>query len=380
MFVANPEVLRCQSYQSRGMAEPSELSFPDGTWTHTDPVTAGIDPNRLDDVVAYAREHPSTVPRDFSNHEEVFGETVGPLPDEHGDPSGLVLHKGEIITEWGDLDSTELCFSVSKSVLSLVAGVAYDRGLIERVDDPVGDYVDDGGFDDPHNAAITWRHLLQNTSEWGGTLFGKHDRDDRRKKLNRELAEPGTFWEYNDVRVNRLALSLMRLFERELPAVLNEALMEPMGASSNWDWYGYETATVDVNGEELQSVSGGGHWGGGVHATGYDLARLGLLALARGQWDGRRLLSEEWFAHSLAPCRINHEYGFMWWLNTEQDLWPHLPAESFAALGYGSNIVWIDPTRDLVAVVRWFNTGDDNENRLDELGHRLTAAIDHGSH
>lgn len=360
------------------MTGPSDLSFPGETWTRTDPSTVGIDPDRLDDAVAYAREHESTVPRDFANHEEYFGETVGPLPDERGGPSGLVLHGGEIVAEWGDLDSTELCFSVSKSVLSLVAGVAYDRGLIERIDDPVGEYVDDGGFDDPHNAAITWRHLLQNTSEWGGTLFGKSDRDDRREKLNRELAEPGTFWEYNDVRVNRLSLSLLRLFGRELPDVLDEALMEPMDASDDWAWYGYETSTVEIDGEELTSVSGGGHWGGGVHATGYDLARIGLLALARGHWDGQRLLSEEWFRHSLEPCRINYEYGFMWWLNTEYDLWPRLPAESYAALGYGSNVVWVDPTRDLVAVVRWFDRGGEEENHLDELCHRLTTAVDRG--
>lgn len=360
------------------MTDPSELSFPDATWAHTEPAAAGLDADGVADAVSVAETHESAVPRDFDDHEERFGETVGPLPDERGDPSGLVLYRGELVAEWGDLDSSELCFSVSKSVLSLVAGVAYDRGLIESVDDPVGESVDDGGFDDPHNARITWRHLLQNTSEWHGTLFGKSDRHDRRADLNRELREPGTYWEYNDVRVNRLSLSLLRLFGRELPAVLEEAIMDPIGASDEWSWYGYETSVVEEGGEGLTSVSGGGHWGGGVHATGYDLARLGLLALARGEWDGERVLSRDWLRQSLAPCPVNHEYGFMWWLNTEQDLWPRLPAESFAAMGYGANVVWVDPTRELVAVLRWFDRGGDDATNLDEFCHRIRQAVDEG--
>lgn len=353
--------------------EVCPVRFPEDAWTERAPAAAGIDPDGLADAVAYAEAHESTVPRDFGNHEEIFGERAGPLPDERGSPNGLVVHEGAVVAEWGDTTAVDLSFSVTKSVLSLCAGVAYDEGLIDDVDDRVADYVDDGGFEGEHNGQITWRHLLQNTSEWGGTLFGKRDRDDRREGLNRELEPPGTFYEYNDVRVNRLSLSLLRLFGRELPDVFHEAVMDPIGATDEWAWYGYEDSVVEVDGERLRSVSGGGHWGGGFHVSSRDLARIGHLALNRGAWDGERVLSEAWFRHSLEPCRVNHEYGFMWWLNTERDLWPRAPADSFAALGYGSNVVWVDPGRDLVAVLRWFDRGEDH---LDEFVHRLTTAVD----
>lgn len=361
------------------LIEVDFVHFPDEQWSNKDSRTADIDAEKLDQAVAYAAENESTIPKDFSNHEERFGERVGPLPDERGTPNGLILHEGEIIGEWGDTSAVDLAFSVTKSFISVCAGLAYDRNLIKDLDDRVSEYIDDGGFEDPHNQSITWRHLLQNTSEWKGTLFGKRDRQDRRGGINRELEQPGTFFEYNDVRVNRLSLSLLQLFERELPDILRTELMDPIGASDTWEWYGYENSYVDVAGDRLQSVSGGGHWGGGLHIDTYDLARFGLLALNSGTWDGSQILSEEWFRNSLEPCRVHHEYGFMWWLNTEQDLWERAPPTSFAALGYGSNIIWVDPTRDIVAVIRWFGDRSDQYEMMDELFHRIVTAVDSGA-
>lgn len=360
------------------LLEVSFVYFPDEHWSRKEPAEADIDTEQLNAAVEYATENESTIPEDFSNHEERFGKRVGPLPDERGDPNGLILHNGEIIAEWGNPSAVDLTFSVTKSFISVCAGLAYDRGLIESVDDPVTDYINDEGFEDPHNQIITWRHFLQNTSEWKGTLFGKRDRQDRRQGINRELEKPGTFFEYNDVRVNRLSLSLLRLLNKELPDVLKSELMDPIGASDTWEWHGYENSYVDVDGTQLQSVSGGGHWGGGLHINTYDLARFGLLALNYGTWDGTQILSDEWFRKSLEPCRVNHEYGFMWWLNTENDLWERAPPNSFAALGYGSNIVWVDPTRDLVAVVRWFGDRSEQYEMMDELFHRIGSAIDSG--
>ena len=67
-----------------------------------------------------------------------------------------------------------MTFSITKSFLSTVAGLAWDRGLIRDVQDRVKDYVDDGGFDSPHNAQITWDHFLRQTNEWEGILWDKH--------------------------------------------------------------------------------------------------------------------------------------------------------------------------------------------------------------
>ncbi len=164
-----------------------------------------------------------------------------------------------------------MTFSVSKSFLSTTAGLALDADLIADVQDPVKDYVMDGKFDSEHNAKITWHHLLNQTSDWSGTLWDRPDWGDRPPKdatwdnlKQRKLNEPGTHYKYNDVRVNLLAYSLLQVWRIPLPVILREKIMDPIGASPTWRWHGYENSWVLVDGLKMQSVSGGGHWGGGM--------------------------------------------------------------------------------------------------------------------
>ena len=147
----------------------------------------------LDDAVRYAMEHETPWPRDLRAHLEAGffepapnNEILGPIRPRGG-PNGLILHHGSVIAQWGDTRQVDFTFSVAKSYLSLLAGIAVADGLIAGLDEPVGRTVHDGGFAGPHNGAITWRHLLQQTSEWEGTLFGKSDVIDR----NRNLAAEG---------------------------------------------------------------------------------------------------------------------------------------------------------------------------------------------
>ncbi|MCV4860463.1 hypothetical protein OFB63_30920, partial [Escherichia coli] len=67
--------------------------------------------------------------------------------------------------------------------------------------------------------------------------------------------------------------------------------MDPIGASNTWRWTGYRNAWIVLNGQPVQSVSGGGHWGGGMFINAYDMARFGLLTLHKGNWNGKQLLS-----------------------------------------------------------------------------------------
>jgi len=225
----------------------------------------------------------------------------------------------------------------------------------------------DDGFDSPQNRGITWRHLLQQTSEWQGTLWDKpdsidHDRDVGQSELGgavkgrpRALRPPGSHWEYNDVRVNRLSLSLLRLFRRPLAAVLQDAVMGPIGASATWQWQPYRNSWVDVDGVRMPSVPGGSHWGGGLWMGSRDHARFGLLMLRGGDWQGQKLLSESWITEMRRPCPVNARYGMLWWLNTGGIAMPFAPASSYSARGAGSNVIWIDPEHDLVVVVRWID-------------------------
>ncbi|WP_205123496.1 serine hydrolase domain-containing protein [Marimonas lutisalis] len=199
-----------------------------------------------------------------------------------------------------------MTFSVSKSYLALCAGIAVDEGLIPDIHAPVRELVHDGGFDSDKNRDITWVQLLQLTSEWEGTLWDKPDWIDHNRNLTakpgaasekgtkRTMQAPGTYWEYNDVRVNRLAPALLRVLKRPLPEVLKERIMDPIGASDTWQWHGYENSWVEIEGVRMQSVSGGAHWGGGLWISTLDHARVGQLMLNKGAWGDRRILSENW--------------------------------------------------------------------------------------
>jgi CubicO group peptidase (beta-lactamase class C family) len=279
----------------------------------------------------------------------------------------VILRNGFIVAEWGEPGRVDMTFSVTKSFLSAVAGIAYDRTIIRDVHDPVGKYVQDGGFDSPHNAQITWHQLLNMTSEWEGTLWGKPDWADRPvgergEYHKRELKKPGTRWKYNDVRVNRLALSLLRVMREPLPKILRERLMDPIGASRTWEWHGYENSWVKIDGVNVQSISGGGHWGGGMFINAYDMARFGLLCLRNGNWNGNRILSEEWIRLSSTPTDLQPTYGYMnWFLNTNRELLTAAPESTYFHAGAGDNLIIIIPDYNLVVVVRWLNRTNRNE-------------------
>ena len=343
---------------------------PHPTWDRREPAAAGCDAAALHEAAQFALAHETPWSRDLGvmvasnfGEEPPWNEALGPVRPRGG-PNGLVLRQGRIVAEWGDTLQVDMTFSVAKSYLSIIAGLALDRGLIGDLDDQVCRTVDDGGFAPPHNDKITWRHLLQQTSEWEGELWGKPDLIDRhrsvegspasgRKGTHRALQEPGTFWEYNDVRVNRLALALLRLWRRPLPEVFRELVMAPIGASAEWQWHGYRNSYVEIGGVSMQSVSGGSHWGGGVFIHAQDQARIGLLLLRGGEWHGRRILPAEWIARMREPCLLFPRYGALWWLNTGRALYPSASEASYFASGAGGNLTWIDPDNDIVAVMRW---------------------------
>jgi hypothetical protein len=336
----------------------------------------GMRPDGVTAAIEYHHAHETAWRRDFLTGS---GRYIGvadepPAPDDvlgpvrpRGGPSGLILREGMIAAEWGDTGRADMSFSMAKSYLGALAGVAVMRGLIRSLDDPAREYALDDGFESPQNRSITWRHLLQQTSEWQGTLWCKpdtidHNRDVGRSELGsstkgqpRPLRPPGTYWEYNDVRVNRLSLSLVQVFRRPLPEVLRRAIMDPIGASGEWEWQPYRNAHVEIDGVRMPSVPGGSHWGGGLWMSSRDHARFGLLIHRGGRWHGRQLLPEAWVAEMRRPCPINPQYGLLWWLNTGRALFPSASETSYAARGAGSNIIWIEPDRDLVAVVRWID-------------------------
>jgi len=104
--------------------------------------------------------------------------------------------------------------------------------------------VDDGGYDASHNARIAWDHSFRQISEWDGALWDKHHAAGNPNDEWLPPVTPGARYEYNDVRVNRLALSLLRIWKPPLPEALKEEVMHPIGTSDIWRWHGYRNSIL----------------------------------------------------------------------------------------------------------------------------------------
>jgi CubicO group peptidase (beta-lactamase class C family) len=346
--------------------------------------------NRLEAAIEFAIDHEVAWSRDTTGvwgvHPEdppPWNRLRGPV-HPRGPVSGTIAVNGETLISWGEPARADLTFSVAKTYLALLAGVAHDRGLLPDPGEPVGARVRGIGFDAGRNARVTWTHLLQQTSEWEGECFGVPDTVDRYRHLAfqgaapagkkgdlRPLREPGTYWEYNDVRINQLSLALLHLFRRPLPEVFREAVMQPVGASDDWKWQGYDDAWVTIDGKRMQSVPGGTHWGGGVSISAFDQARIGRMMLDDGRANGRQVISEHWMQRMRAPCPIAPYYGFLVWLNHARRVFPGVPESSWFAIGAGGNFTWLEPERRMVLVVRWIES-----EYADAFFRRVLQALD----
>jgi len=337
--------------------------FPDSTWQTKKPSELKMNATLIDSAISFAIHNETKTDYDLriANLKAYANEPdyriAGPMR-ERGKPAGIILKNGYIVAQWGDVKRVDMTFSVSKSFLSTVAGLAIDDHLI-KIDDKVNEYVWDGKFDGEHNSKITWRHLLTQSSDWSGCLFDVCDWADRPPRQgtiddwkNRKLLEPGSTFEYNDVRVNLLAYSLLQVIRKPLPAVLREKIMNPIGASSTWRWYGYDNSFVNVDGQMIESVSGGGHFGGGIFINALDQARFGLLFLRKGKWKNKQLISEQWVNSVNQPSAANKSYGLMWWTNEENRL-GNVSKKIYTADGFGGNFIVVDNEHDLVIVARW---------------------------
>jgi len=338
-------------------------------WEQKSPSELGFNPTNLQSAVDFALANNNSVETDLriailkAFSREPYHRIVGPTRDR-GLPAGMIIKDGYIAAQWGDLDRVDMTFSVTKSYLSTMAGLALDDKLIADVHDRVSNYVWDNTFDGDHNGSITWDHLLTQSSDWSGSLFGIHDWTDRPPRTGtiddwrrRDLREPGTFYQYNDVRVNVLAYSLLQVWRKPLPMVLKDRIMDPIGASTTWRWHGYEDSQVAIDGLTMQSVSGGGHHGGGMFINTYDQARFGLLFARGGNWNGQQLISKAWIDQIAKPSSANAAYGYMWWTLKGNTKWDQVPDHVYYAAGFGGNYIVVDEQNDLVVVLRWIDTG-----------------------
>ena len=200
------------------------------------------------------------------------------MPTSRAATNGIILRHGYSVAEWGDTQRADPTYSVAKSVLSTVVGISHERGLIPDIHQPVANLSHDGGYESAQNRGITWDNHLQQTSEWEGELWGKNSNIIGKEAFGKANASPApsgsrapttsiTATADRDVRINRMALALLRLWKKLLSEVVRNEIMNPIGASSTWQYIPYPNAVADIDGKPMPSVSGGTRWGGGLRIS-----------------------------------------------------------------------------------------------------------------
>lgn len=321
----------------------SSTYFPTATaWETVDAATAGFDAAKLDELATFVEE------RDSSTF--------------------AILWDGRLLLEkyWGaDASTLRDVASAQKSVVSLLVGIGVGKGLYD-VDDTVTSVAGVGwsNASPTDEAAITMRHLVTMTSGLNDTL--------------ERVDAPGTVWRYNTNGYHCAEAALQAKTGLELNALTRSWLFDPIGiVSSVWTKRAFQK---DGKGQPINALE----------MTARDMARVGLLVMADGSWNGTRVVESSWLASALTTSQpLNPSYGFLFWLNgkdkvvfptsTAKDgpLVPSAPADLVAALGANDQKIYVSRSEKLVVVRQGKAAGTAGAAATpfdEELWSRLVAA------
>jgi CubicO group peptidase (beta-lactamase class C family) len=239
--------------------------------------------------------------------------------------------------------------SATKSVTSLVFGVAVGDGSFPDLDRTLYSIIPEAFDSDPRKRDITLRHLLTMRS---GVAFANGDfseemlmdrpRDQARRILAKPLhALPGEQFDYRDADPQLLASAVERVTGRQVAQIAAERLFGPLGIS---DWYWEANADGTTIG------------GAALFLRPRDLAKLGQLVLQEGTWNGAELVPPAWLRAATAEQSTTTDpatpYGYYWWLV------PELGA--YTAWGHGGNFIFIASAQRLVIVMTSLPSADDD--------------------
>ncbi|MCY3970809.1 MAG: serine hydrolase [Acidobacteria bacterium] len=302
-------------------APPPDDDWP-GEWQLVPADQVGLDADRLEQTI----------------------QDIGELEGLHG---LLIARHGRLVAERYFRGSAghrlHNLKSASKSVLSALAGLAVEEGVLE-LDQPIAEVLSEAAdLDDPRKQAITVRHLLTMTSGLESTSFGNYgswvaSRNWVRAALARPLrAEPGTRFSYSTGGTHLLSASLARAAGQSTHDFAREHLFGPLGIRrSAWA-------------RDRQGVHMGGN---NLSLLPRDMLTFGQLYLNRGRWGGEQLLPWQWVDRSTRPGlvgprgrgRIYGGYGYLWWLRGSRE------RSAYIASGYGGQYIYVSPAEDLVVV------------------------------
>lgn len=273
----------------------------------------------------------------------------------------LVVHEDQLVYEryfgGSDRQTLETSFSVAKSFVSTLVGIAIDEGVIGSIEDPVTDYVPELAARDPRFERITIRDLLSMSSglrywetdlpwPWADDTYTYYGADLREIALEQTEVEtaPGHEWLYNNYNPLLLGLVLERAAGMSVSEYMSTRLWRPLGAERDATW---SLDSEDSRFEKMES---------GLNATAADYARFGLLLLHGGEWNGTRIVSEDWVRAATAADTTTDpagHYQYYWWIDAER------PGR-FHALGNLGHYIYVAPDANTVIVRTGSDWGTEN--------------------
>lgn len=263
----------------------------------------------------------------------------------------LVVHADRLVYEryfgGSDRQTLETSFSVAKSFLSTLVGIAIDEGLIGSIDDPVTQYLPELVDRDPRFERITIRHLLTMSSglryeeqelplPWGDDVDTYYGTDLRDLALTKTEIErpPGQSWLYNNYNPLLLGMVLERAARMSVSEYMATRLWQPLGAERDATW------SLDSERSGFEKMESG------LNATAADYARFGLLLLHEGVWNDTRIVSRGWVraaTSAQATTSVMTPYGYFWWIDAVRP-------ERFYGAGNFGQYVYVAPDADTVVV------------------------------
>jgi CubicO group peptidase (beta-lactamase class C family) len=285
--------------------------------------------------------HCAKKPLTLENHApflETTYPTVRAVVVSRGDCASFEYYRKDI-----GADTRSPVNSVTKSVLSILVGIAIGKGYL-RLDERLPEVAPDAfdGSVDPRARDITIRDLLTKTEGFAesgkyATTASYPDTELWRWMLNRPVKyPPGTRFRYDEIGANLLAVILSRAIKQNTERFAQDELLKPLHID-NYDW--------------LSDAAG--HLFGETHLklTARDMAKIGLLYLQHGRWGDKQIVSESFVADSTTKHNdggppTNAGYGYLWWISRTKT---NLPA--FFAAGLGSQAIYVVPKLDIVVAV-----------------------------
>jgi CubicO group peptidase (beta-lactamase class C family) len=328
---------------SEGISQCGSPAVASDGWTVASQIESGLQPERLCALIAKLDASPQL------NIHAVLIVRDGKLVFEHyrrgddqswGRPLGLLAH---------DMATLHDVRSVTKSIVSILFGIALDRKLVGSADEPVMSFFPELANEVKDKNAILLRHMLSMNSgiAWDESLPYADPRNSEvqmnhstkpfRYVLTQPMAtEAGKTWNYSGGSFSVIAEIVQRASGKPIEEFARDVLFEPLGID-DFKW-------IRTAGGTIAAASG-------LRLRPRDMAKLGQMVLAGGEWNGRRIVSADWIKQSTSAHipADEYQYGYGWWIASS--VVNGRTYDWFEAYGYGAQRVIVVPELSLVAVI-----------------------------